>query len=216
MKVILLEDEHLLNNNIKEYLELKGMSVESYTDGEELLKNSSLDVDIAILDIEVPGATGFEVIEWIKRVDENIPTIFMTAYTDIVSIEKAYNLGCSDYLKKPFDLIELYLRVQQLLDIHSYVKIKLTENIVFDMEYEQLYDLNEMVKLTKIQRKILKSLIKYKNSIVPYELLRSEVWEDDFVKVNTIASHVKEIRKYLPSKMIESVRAEGYRLHLKY
>ena len=215
MKVILLEDEHLLNSNIKEYLELKGMSVEAYTDGAELLKNSSLDVDIAILDIEVPGATGFEVIEWIKRVDENIPTIFMTAYTDIGSIEKAYNLGCSDYLKKPFDLIELYLRVQQLLDVNSYVKVKLTQNITYDMEHEQLYDLDEMIKLTKIQRKILKSFIKHKNSIVSYELLRSEVWEDDFVKINTIASHVKEIRKYIAPQMIESVRAEGYRLHLK-
>ena len=215
MKVILLEDEHLLNSNIKEYLELKGMSVESYTDGAELLKNSSLDADIAILDIEVPGATGFEVMEWIKRVDENIPTIFMTAYTDIVIIEKAYTLGCSDYLKKPFDLIELYLRVQQLLDTHSYVKVKLTQDITYDMEHEQLYNLEEMIKLTKIQRKILKSFIKHKNSIVTYELLRSEVWEDDFVKINTIASHVKEIRKYLPAQIIESVRAEGYRLHLK-
>ncbi|MEO1954101.1 MAG: response regulator, partial [Campylobacterales bacterium] len=99
MKIILLEDEHLLNNNIKEYLELKGLNVEAYFDGAELLKNSNFEANLAILDIEVPGASGLEVIEWIKRVDENLPVIFITAYTDIKSIEKAYKLGCSDYLK---------------------------------------------------------------------------------------------------------------------
>ncbi|MCD4667397.1 MAG: response regulator transcription factor [Sulfurimonas sp.] len=214
MKVILLEDEHLLNNNIKEFLELKGMIVESYTDGSELLKESNLEADIAILDIEVPGASGYEVIEWIKRVDGSIPTIFMTAYTDINSIEKAYDLGCSDYLKKPFDLIELYLRIQQLTEINSDVKIELSPEIIFDMEYEQLYFNGELKKLTKIQRGILKILIKYKNTIVTYDMLMNDIWDGEFIKVNTIASHVKELRKFIPNEMIESIRAEGYRLHL--
>ena len=75
MKVLLLEDERLLNNNIREFLELKGMIVESYINGSELLKESRFEADIAILDINVPGADGYEVIEWIKRVDDEIPTI---------------------------------------------------------------------------------------------------------------------------------------------
>ncbi len=215
MKVLLLEDEHLLNANIKEFLELKGLLVESYTDGAELLNKSDFKADIAILDIEVPGANGYEVIEWIKRVNEDLPTIFMTAYTDIDSIEKAYNLGCSDYLKKPFDLIELYLRIEQLIDINNYTKVQLSQAIVFDMQHEQLYDDEKIYKLTKIQRNILKTLIKYKNTIVTYEMLMREVWDDNFIKVNTIASHVKEIRKYLQDDMIESIRAEGYRLHIQ-
>jgi len=214
VKVILLEDEHIINANIKEYLEFKELSVESYTDGSELLKLTSFNADIAILDIEVPGATGFEVIQWIKRVNNDIPIIFMTAYTDIKSIEKAYSLGCSDYLKKPFDLIELYLRVKQLLDSKNLTKIALTSTISFNIEEEQLYSLDEVVKLTKIQRKILTTLLKHKNSIVTYSLLMSEVWEDNYVKVNTIASHIKEIRKHLPSELIDSLRAEGYRINL--
>lgn len=214
MKVLLLEDEHLLNNNIKEFLEFKGMVVESYTDGEELLQESTLEADIAILDINVPGASGYEVIEWIKRIDNEIPTIFMTAYTDIESIEKAYNLGCSDYLKKPFDLIELWLRVQQLTDINNTTKIELSQKLIFDIENEQLYYQGEIRKLTKIQRGILKVLIKHKNTIVTYEMLMNEIWDDNFIKTNTIASHVKELRKFVPGDIIKSVRAEGYRLHL--
>ena len=213
MKVILLEDEHLLNNNIKEFLELKGILVESYVNGEELLKKSDFKADIAILDIEVPGANGYEVIEWIKSIDNDMPTIFITAYSDIDSIEKAYNLGCSDYLKKPFDLIELWLRVQQLIGV-SNNKTQLNHEIIFNMETEELYYKNKLHKLTKIQRGILKVLLKNKNTIVTYEMLMSEIWDDNFIKLNTIASHVKELRKYTPNNMIESIRAEGYRLHI--
>jgi len=214
MKAILLEDEYLLNNNIKEFLELKGVFVESYLDGGELLDNCELKADIAILDIETPGATGFEVIEWIKQVNGTMPVLFITAYTDIESIRKGYHLGCSDYLKKPFDLDELWLRVQQLVESLAYTKVLLSENVIFDLKDEQLYNANTIVKLTKIQRKILKLFVEQKNTVVTYDLLMSEVWSDFFIKINTIASHVKEIRKFLPANMIESVRAEGYRLHL--
>ncbi len=214
MKVILLEDEYLLNANIKEYLEFKGMSVKAYTDGAELLQNCSLKADIAILDIEVPGATGFEVLEWIKRVNPKLPTIFMTAYTDIESIKKGYNLGCSDYLKKPFNLEELWLRMQQLLHNLDYTKITISEDLIFDLQSEQLYDKSEIVKLTKIQRKVLKLLIEHKNNTVTYEVLIEEVWDDVFIKANTIASHIKEIRRFMPDGIIECVRAEGYRFKI--
>jgi DNA-binding response OmpR family regulator len=210
----MLEDEYLLNSNIKEFLEIKGLLVEAYTDGEQLLQNSSLKADLALLDIEVPGANGYEIIEWIKGLNPNLPVIFMTAYTDIDSIEKAYSLGCIDYLKKPFDLKELWIKIELLLHTQQTLKITLDEHTIFDMQEEQLYYKDEIKKLTKIQRKILKILIEHKNIIVNYEMLLSEVWEDNFIKVNTIASHVKEIRKYIPHNMIESIRAEGYRLHL--
>lgn len=214
MEIILLEDEYLLNNNIKEYLEYQGACVESYLDGGELLDNCSFKADIVVLDIQAPGATGFEVIEWLKRIDSKVPVLLMTAYTDIESIRRGYSLGCSDYLKKPFHLEELWLRMQQLLGSSSYRKITLSNTISFDLESEQLYNHSNIVKLTKIQRKILKSLIEHKNTIVTYEVLISEVWHDFFIKANTIASHIKDIRRFIPENMIESVRAEGYRLNL--
>ena len=214
MKILLLEDENLLNENIKDFFEYKGMSVESYVDGAELLKKSHFNADVAILDIEVPGANGFEVIAWIKQVNSVMPIIFITAYTDIQSIEKAYTLGCTDYLKKPFDLIELYLRIQKLTGFGKNTKINLNKNIYFDMQSEQLCDNDKLYKLTKIQRTMLKVLINNKNSIVSYEMLIEEIWDGNFIKVNTIASHIKELRKHVPSEMIESIRAEGYRFHL--
>ena len=214
MKAILLEDEYLLNANVKEFLELKGMDVESYLDGGELLEKCDLKSDIAILDIETPGATGYEVVEWIKRVSPKTPVIFMTAYTDIESLKKGYALGCSDYLKKPFSLEELWLRIRQLIGDASDARIELGDSVTFDMRSERLYCGGETAKLTKIQKKILKTLIENKNETVTYATLLEEVWNEVYIKANTIASHIKELRKFLPKGMIESVRSEGYRLNL--
>lgn len=214
MKVVLLEDKYLLNNTIKEYLESQGAYVESYLDGGELLENYSFQADIVVLDIQNYETIGFEVIEWIKRIDSHVPTLFITASTDIESIKKGYALGCSNYLKKPFLLEELWLRIEQLSDCSSYKKITLSKTMSFDLENEQLYCCSDIMKLTKIQRKILKLLINHKNTIVTYEVLISEIWQDFFIKTNTIASHIKNIRRYIPKNMIESVRAEGYRLLL--
>ena len=213
MKALLLEDEHSLNANVKEFLELKGMDVESYLDGGELLEKCDLKSDIAILDIETPGATGYEVVEWIKRVNPKTPVIFMTAYTDIKSVKKGYALGCADYLKKPFNLEELWLRMRQLLGDANRTRIELGGDMEFDMRNERLYLGDEIAKLTKIQKKILKTLIANKNETVTYERLLGEVWNDVCVKENTIASHIKTLRVFLREGMIESVRSEGYRLN---
>jgi DNA-binding response OmpR family regulator len=215
MNAILLEDNYILNSNIKEYLELKGVKVDAFTDGGELLENHSLKADIAILDIDVPGADGYEVLEWIRRTDKDMPVLFMTAYTDIDTIQKAYAYGCSDYLKKPFDLMELWLRVQRLAAVGlESTTVLLAQEIRFNMDNEQLYVGDCLQKLTKIQRKILQTLIRHKNNIVNYEMIMSEVWDEEFVKVNTIATHVKDLRKMIPDVSIESIRAEGYRLCL--
>lgn len=214
MKVVLLEDEFLLHKNIKEFLELKSVEVESFIDGDTLLQKSSFEADLVILDIEVPGTNGYEVIKWIKNIHHDIPVIFMTAYTDIESIEKAYRLGCRDYLKKPFDLKELWFRIGQILGFDEVHKVTLTQNIYFDIEKEQLYKDKMMVKLTKTQRGLLKLLITHKNSILTYENIMECVWDGKFVKTNTIASHMKTLRKHLPTEMIESAHSEGYILHL--
>jgi DNA-binding response OmpR family regulator len=212
MKITLYEDEYALRNNIADFLSLHSYRVEAFGNGNDLLEMCRFHSDLYVLDINVPEINGFEIIEWISRNDPGKPVIFMSAYTDIETISRAYHLGCSDYLKKPFDLMELLLRVQKLLFHTVQEEIKLTENHLFDLATKQLYSDGNMVNLTKNQRNILYLLCKYRNSVVTYEMLIDHIWEERFIKYNTIASHIREIRNAVKGIMIQNIRGEGYLL----
>lgn len=210
MKITLLEDEFALRNNIADFLRLHFYEVEAFGNGNEMLEMCRFHSELYVLDINVPDVSGFEVIEWILRNDPGKPIVFISAYTDIESIARAYHLGCSDYLKKPFDLMELLLRVQKLLCSVIQEEIKLTEEYSFDLIGNQLYKNRILVNLTKNQRNILHLLCMHRNSIVTYEMLIDYIWEDRFIKYNTIASHIREIRHAIEGIKIENIRSEGY------
>ena len=102
MKILLLEDELMLNNAISEYLRNIGHMVESYSDGQEVLDNIDTTLDLLILDINVPTKDGFEILSELNSRKIYIPTIFISALIDIEDITKAYNLGCREYIKNLF------------------------------------------------------------------------------------------------------------------
>lgn len=214
MNIAILEDEFSLRNNVKEFLELNNYKVEAFSDGNQFLKECKFNADLYVLDINVPGANGFEVIEWVSNNSPKAPVIFITAYTDIESITKAYKLGCSDYLKKPFDLKELLFRISNLLKESNTNFINITPECVFDKETKQVHKNGKLIKLSKTQKNILSVLLEEKNNLVTYDLLIDYVWGDKYVKNNTIASNIREIRHSLPELVIKSVRAEGYTLEL--
>lgn len=210
MKITLFEDEYALRNNLNDFLLLHSYEIEMFSHGNEILNSCSFNSDLYILDINVPGANGFEVIEWITRNDPGKPVIFMSAYTDIESITRAYHLGCSDYLKKPFELMELLLRIQKLLSNSNNEEIQITPNHTFDLVSKQLLEGESIVNLTKNQRNILYLLTKYRNSIITYDMFVEYIWEDKFIKFNTIASHIREIRSAVKGISIRNIRGEGY------
>jgi len=212
MKITLLEDEYALRNNLTDFFSFHSYEVEAFGEGDEMLNNCHFNSDIYILDINVPGANGFEVTDWIVRNDLDKPIIFMTAYTDIESITHAYGLGCSDYLKKPFELMELLLRVQKLLSSSRDDEIKITPLHTFNLTSKQLLHEDKIISLTKNQRNILYILTKYRNTLITYEMFIEYIWEDKFIKYNTIASHIREIRHTVEGLDICNIRGEGYLL----
>lgn len=214
MKITLLEDEYALRKNLTDFFSFHTYEVEAFGDGNEMLNKCRFHSDIYILDINVPGDSGFEVTEWILRNDPEKPIIFMTAYTDIESITHAYHLGCSDYLKKPFDLMELLLRVQKLLfSVHD-DEIRITQLHTFSLTSKRLLEEGKIVSLTKNQRNILYILTKYRNTLITYEMFIEYIWENKFIKLNTIASHIREIRHTVEGVDIRNIRGEGYMLYV--
>ncbi len=215
MKITLLEDEYALRSNITDFLALHFYEVESYGNGALLLDQCRFDSDLYILDINVPGANGFEVIEWVRRNDPDKPVLIMTAYTDIDTITQAYRLGCSDYLKKPFDLMELLLRLQKLLLHNDNETVPITSEHTFNLSTRELRRKGETVNLTKNQRNLLSFLVRHRNTLIRYEVLIDEVWEEKSIRYNTIASHIRELRHTIGGIDIRNVRGEGYVLHVQ-
>ncbi len=212
MKILLLEDDHLLRKHIKKYFELKGHRVDSFSDGEQLLEKANLyDYDFFIFDINVPNFSGYEIVEYLKNKGIDTPVIFISALVGIEDIKKAFKLGCSDYLKKPFELAELELRIENILSkYHISSLVRLKGGFEYNTDTRTLYKDSEPIILSKKQNDILYILVKNRGSVVPFETIADFVWGGDFKDYKTISSHIRDIRKKVGDKLIKNVRGVGY------
>jgi len=141
MKILLLEDELMLNESIQEYLQEQGHIVSSFVDGLEAFINlQSDDYDLLILDISVPNIDGLTLLEKLHELKIHTPTIYVSALVDIEDISRAYDLGCYDYLKKPFHLKELALKIDRILVDKEVprVYLRLSKNYSYDQEHNTL------------------------------------------------------------------------------
>jgi len=212
MRVLLLEDDYLLCKHIKKYLELKGYEVDAYNDGEDLIDHANLyDYDIFIFDINVPNINGFEIVEYIKDKEIDTPIIFISALVGIEDIKKAFRLGASDYLKKPFELAELELRMENILARTEKEKgVKIDEELYYDMDKRMLFKNGEHVLLSKKQNDILYILLKNRGNVVTFEKIADFVYQDEPIEFRTISSHIRDIRKKIGKNFIQNIRGVGY------
>ncbi len=213
MKIVLVEDEYSLNEIITEYLEEEGYKVFSFFDGKEafeFLKDNSY--DILILDIHLPNQDGFSILENLQNLKIFPPTIFISAMNRIEDITKAYDLGCFDYIKKPFYLKELLIKIERLgksLSPENKNLIKLSKRYKYDTQKEELLFDNESVILSHIHQEIIKLLALNKGKTVSFEYLRHEVWSDS-VDNATIRAEISRLKKILKEDLIQNVRGVGY------
>lgn len=214
MKILLLEDDEFICEQIKNYFELDGHSVDYFFDGEELLDNAILqNYDIFLFDINTPKKNGFETLKQIRDEKIETPTIYLTAQSDIEHVKKGYLLGCSDYIRKPFILEELNLRINQIL--HKDVKksfVKLSENYNFDLSCMKLFYKDDEVELKHHERNLLYLLVKNIGTIITPSVIKDYVWEEKDVCDNTLRTQIKKIRKKLEENFIVNVRNSGYKI----
>ncbi len=218
MKILLLEDELLLNNTISEYLRDIGHMVESFTDGLQVLENINLSFDLLILDINVPKLDGFEILEELNRKKIYIPTIYISALVDIEDITKAYNLGCREYIKKPFHLGELGIKINQILrkDQKNTSHIKFSEHYSYSKDTQTLYFNREPQTLTKKQSEIIHILALNINMIVDFERFRIDIWGGENIDNPTIRAEISRLKKALKEDFIKNIRGLGYKIDRFY
>lgn len=169
MKILLLEDDIALNKSICDALIYSGYSVDAFFDGNDVIDNLSSIYDLYIMDINVPNISGLELLNLIHNQTPLSKIIMISANTDINMIENAYNLGCIDYLKKPFHLKELKIKIDMLFsNVNSLLE-----------ELRLKPDSN----LTKKEKRFLTLLLKNKDLVTTYQMIDEFVYEDKLMTI---------------------------------
>lgn len=216
MKILLLEDERMLRSSIKEYLGMLQNEVDDFSDGTSALEAlRAREYDLFLLDIGVPEKSGFEVMEEIRAQKINRPVIFITASTEIEEIARAYELGCADYLKKPFKLQELWLRVTQifrLLGISESDTVKLSRHYRYDKKRKVLILDGDIQPLTPKHQAIIDLLVENIGYCVDLERFKDAVWHRPDVDEATIRAEVGRVRKLLKDDLIQNTKGLGYKI----
>ncbi|RXK14007.1 DNA-binding response regulator [Halarcobacter mediterraneus] len=217
MKILLLEDDLDYKLSIKDYLESLAYEVDDYEDGEEAL-NAIYDnkYHILILDIRVPKLNGYELVKTIREDGNNTPVIYITSLTDINNLSLGYELGCNDYIKKPFSPKELKYRIEQLIKLfygnETTKKLRLKPNFTYDIVKKELYLEDKLVNLTKKESEVVFYLISKKNQFITIEELRTEVWDDKYICEADIRVCIKKIRDKTSKELIKNQRGIGYKI----
>jgi len=215
-KTLLLEDNALFAETLKDFLEEKGFEIDIVSDGEEAINKSYYNnYDIYLLDINVPGINGVEFLKMIRRSGDERPTIFITSHQDIETLKKGYESGCDDYMKKPIDLEELLYRIQVLLGKRKAIKttIFLSKNSFYDYKQRILFVENKPQKLPLKTIKLLELFLENEGQIVTKEQIVNRLWSSAHeYSEGSIRVYINKLKKILKDNSIENIKGIGYKL----
>ncbi|WP_187647103.1 response regulator transcription factor [Nitrosophilus labii] len=214
-KILLLEDDLNLSETIKEYLEDEGFEVDTaYNSDEAYEKIYENSYDILLLDVMVPGINGFEILKKVRK-ENNIPAIFITSLNSVDDLEKGYKSGCDDYIRKPFALKELKLRIETLLKREFDTKenlVKIDDNFIFDLNSSELFKDNKTVPLNQKEKRLLKLFLKNKNRVISHEEIYNNLWDyEETASDSSLRTYIKNLRKILGKDKILSIKKHGYK-----
>ncbi|MEK5025187.1 MULTISPECIES: response regulator transcription factor [Paenibacillus] len=212
--ILVVEDEEAINELIRRNLSLVGHTCYFAMDGEtavEMIKNKSF--DLVVLDIMLPKMDGFEVLEQVK----GIPAILLTAKRSVEDRVKGLVMGADDYLTKPFEMLELFARVEAILrrtkkDEDTFC----IDNVRVELHSRRLFLKDKVVEYTPKEFELLEVLIKNRNIALSREKLLELVWGYEYMgETRTVDVHIQKLRKKLGlEKKIVTVYKLGYRLEV--
>jgi DNA-binding response OmpR family regulator len=221
-KVFYVEDELFLGKIVKESLESRGFEVIMESDGGKAtasFKKSS--PDICVLDVMLPNKDGFTIADEIRDLNEDVPIIFLTAKTQTEDVVKGFSLGGNDYIRKPFSMEELIVRIQNALRNKSEAPQKINTDSVtmgkynFHLNRQLLSDGKEDRKLSYRESELLKLLYENREKIIDRKDILNLLWgNDNFFNSRNLDVYITKLRSYLkedPSLEIITIKGIGYR-----
>ncbi|QKF65683.1 two-component system response regulator [Arcobacter venerupis] len=209
MKILLLEDNKKLNDTITKRLKIKNYNVISFTDGADAYEKITEGFSCFILDINVPNVDGINILKKIREYYKIVPVIIISGSVELDVIKQSYDFGCNDYLKKPFFIDELEIKIEKLCNIEDN-NIYFDDNSYFDFKSATVVIDNKETRLTKKEKLLMNLFLSKKNQVITYETIENYVWEGSFVSLESIRSLIRRLRKLLDKDYIQTVVDTGY------
>jgi DNA-binding response OmpR family regulator len=216
MRILIIEDEVDIADTLKIYLEKHGFAVDVRYDGNAGFSALRLNqYDCCILDLNLPGKDGMEIINDIREAGNIVPVIMLTARSQIYDKLDGFKYGADDYMTKPFHLAEVVARIEAVIRRFSDNK----NHSLYLEDYEIIPTQNRVMKegrgidLSTKEMRLLEYLVRNKNRIIPAEELLEHVWDDSVdMFSDTVKTHIKTLRKKIdPHKtIIKTVKSKGY------
>ncbi|NCT94234.1 MAG: response regulator transcription factor [Chitinophagaceae bacterium] len=222
IKVLYVEDELFLGKIVKETLEGRGFDVVMESDGADVVRSfEDEQPDICILDVMLPNRSGFELAKDIRELNDDVPIIFLTAKTQTEDVVQGFKLGANDYIRKPFSMEELIVRIENALRVKKEEIITVTGDLLQMGKYQ--FHINKQVltgpsderKLSYRESELIKYLYQHRNNVIDRRDLLNHIWgNDSFFNSRNLDVYITKIRGYLKedsSLEIITIKGVGYR-----
>jgi DNA-binding response OmpR family regulator len=214
--ILLLEDDLQLSDTIKQFLEYSGYTVYPTYDAleaKDVLYEKN--VDLMLLDINVPHQNGFEFLEELRKSGNVTPAIFITSLNAVEDVTKGFEMGCDDYIRKPFALKELLVRIEAIskrnFGVHK-EELDLGNGYGFNIKGLFLTQNNKKVALRTKEAKLLALFLKNTNKLLSYEAIFEVLWEyDEIPSHGSLRAYINTLRHLLGKERIETIKYSGYR-----
>ena len=215
MKVLIIEDDVQLNLAISEFFKIKAFDTVSMKDGLDAIEQiDNGHFDLYIIDINIPHINGIDLLKHIRKTDLHAPIIIITASLEIQNLSTAFENGCNEYIKKPFHLKEMDIRINNLLALNKPEMITLNDELTYDLSKEEFYYQNRPIKFRYKEKRFCALLMKHINTVVPNALIHDYVWEGEVKESYPLRQLLVELRKKLPFDIIQTKIREGYMIEI--
>lgn len=216
-RLLLLEDDVTLLETIEEFLVEQEYAVESFYDGEsaqDRLYETAF--DLLILDVNVPGVDGFALLQSAREQDVGTPAIFITSLNSVSDLEKGFQSGADDYLRKPFELKEMLIRIESLLKRRFFHKeserLSVSDNVEFDPANREIHIKEQIIPLKEKEARLLTLFLENRDKLLNHEQIHDHLWTyEEEPSDDALRTYIKNLRKIIGKESIVSYKRLGYR-----
>ena len=213
-KIMLLEDDILFGESLQDFLEEEGFVVTLCRNGQEALELTYKErFDLYLLDINVPLVNGLELLQDLRRANDRTPAIYLTSHQDKDTMTEGFGVGADDYLKKPFDMDELLLRMMALLRRVKGSPKLCVGPLCLDEEHKSVTLDGKSLTLTVKEFQLLVLMMRNAGKVVTKEMITSKLWSaSENVSDGAVRVYINRLKSELGAEKIENIRGVGYRL----